>query len=98
MAGVDDVHGAIRKELGDETGSEMSSGSPDEPLVQHGEHGGGIEALIGAGANSADEHGDEHGCTHPLAGDVADHDEQAAIRFREGLEKVSTDGLRRTVF
>ena len=97
MTGVDNMHGAIRKQLGGQTGSEVSSGAPNQALVQHGEHDGGIEALIGAGANGADEHCHEHGCTHPLAGDVADHDEQAAVRFCEGLEEVSADGLRRTV-
>ena len=97
MTGIGDAHGSVGAQLRSYTGGEVSSGASDKALIEHGEHGDGIEALLRAGADSANEHRDEHRSAHAFAGDVAEYHQQAAVGFGQSLKEVAADSLRRTV-
>jgi signal transduction histidine kinase len=76
----------------------MAARAPEHASIQHREHGTRIKAVVCLIANCTHQHRDKHGGADAFARDVANHDEQTAIRLHEGLKEVAADSLGRMIF
>ena len=70
----------------------MSACAAEQPIVESVKNVGGIEALVGTGADGSDQDRDQHRCSDALPGDVADNDEHRAVGVGDDLEEVAADG------
>ena len=55
--------------------AKVAAGAAEQAIVEGAEDRSGIEGLVGAGANGADQDRNQHRCGDAFAGDIPDNDE-----------------------
>ena len=97
MTGVGDRDKAVIVNARGERGREPFSHPAEETVVEPPQNENRVVSFFGGGANRADQQGDQHGGGKALAGNVANHDEQAALARGKDLEEIAADLASRLV-
>ena len=97
MSGVGYSEQAFGVDVGGEAGGESALQPADHACVERSQHGCGIGAVRGLGADGAYQHGNHHGRGQAFAADVAHDNQHASPAVGNLLEKVAAHFLGRLV-
>lgn len=91
MTGVAQRDGAVRLDVCDEAGGEPAVGSADEAAVEAFQNLCRALREFSESAERADDERNGHCGFEPLATDVTEHNEGAAVAYGDDLEEIAAD-------